>query len=91
MRLIDADALTDELAVIAYTHDCLGMLEAINSAPTIEAVEVVRCKDCIYWKQTGVPEVGLCISAQWRIYKEFGVKATDTWDYDYCSYGVRKE
>ena len=51
-RLIDAD----EFEVISYKEtvgytDCfdsgmLYVLELIDAAPTVDAVEVVRCKDC---------------------------------------------
>ena len=41
MRLIDAD-----LAPI-YLND--AACEQIKSMPTIDAVPVVRCKDCKYW------------------------------------------
>ena len=46
MRLIDADALIEE----ALTEGAYGYVDAeqIADAPTIDAVEVVRCKDCVY-------------------------------------------
>ena len=46
MGLIDADALIKE----AYTEGAYGYVDAfqIASAPTIDAVPVVRCKDCIH-------------------------------------------
>lgn len=43
MRLIDIDALPDDCAWC-----CDALIEAINDAPTVDAVEVVRCKDCKY-------------------------------------------
>lgn len=47
MRLIDADALLDKLDIrdlpIVLTH-------VIDTFPTVDAVPVVRCKDCKYWK-----------------------------------------
>ena len=43
MRLIDADALvTEYYKNPSYKNLCT----AINTAPTIDAVQVVRCKDC---------------------------------------------
>lgn len=55
MRLIDADTLND------YVMDTWGggnidntaiwygdVFKAIHNAPTIDAVPVVRCKDCVY-------------------------------------------
>ena len=64
MRLIDADALKAvKFHPLPYTHIVptdadaesykLGWNDAIDaiidSAPTIDAVEVVRCKDCKWW------------------------------------------
>lgn len=60
MRLIDADALTELIATNVYPLcDAFnsrdygmfwtgGIEKAINEMPTIDAVEVVRCKDCKY-------------------------------------------
>ena len=46
MRLIDADALIKE----ACAEGAYGYVDAkqIADAPTADAVEVVRCKDCTY-------------------------------------------
>ena len=46
MRLIDADALIDELGISDEDIIFEGMLE---DAPTIDAVPVIRCKDCRWW------------------------------------------
>ena len=47
-RLIDANALIKE----ANSDRAYGYVDAkqIADAPTIDAVEVVRCKDCKYFK-----------------------------------------
>jgi len=45
MRLIDADALAKELM-----HEALGyQYNRVMSAPTVDAVPVIRCKDCKWW------------------------------------------
>lgn len=51
MRLIDAD----KFEVYAYSNTSLdfdagvlSVLEKLDAAPTVDAVEVVRCKDCEY-------------------------------------------
>ena len=46
MRLIDADALIKE----ANADGAYGYVDAkqIADAPTVDAVPVVRCKDCIH-------------------------------------------
>ena len=56
MRLVDADALMESLKESAdraeqtvVTFNECGM--RIKDAPTVDAVEVVRCKDCKYWRR----------------------------------------
>ena len=94
-RLIDADKLQKlfnetSFALLAdpeLTKDIehvvrafLMVAEMISDAPTIDAVEVVRCKDCKnYWKSAG-----MCCFAGMPI--NDSVKA-----YDYCSRGERRE
>lgn len=46
MRLIDADALIDELGISDEDIIFEGMLV---DAPTIDAVPVVRCRNCRWW------------------------------------------
>lgn len=54
MRLIDADALLNKKFkyMVHGRDDLLITIKAsdIDNAPTIDAVEVVRCKDCKYYK-----------------------------------------
>ena len=56
-RLIDADALIKE----ACAEGAYGYVDAkqIADAPTVDAVPVVRCKDCAvpHNKYTGCPEL----------------------------------
>lgn len=55
MRLIDSDALKrgcirlsrvmdDEFIIFVKMKD---IIKIINNAPTVDAVEVVRCRDCV--------------------------------------------
>lgn len=52
MRLIDADRLLSDRMKAMYYHlpngDTAIPIIDIEHAPTIDAVEVVRCKDCIH-------------------------------------------
>ena len=77
-RLIDASALLREIDGIhqrhyanssyQFIHDFfLAMFRRIKKAPTVDAVEVVRCKDCKYektcsilWQSTEPKENGYC-------------------------------
>ena len=66
MRPIDADALKDfinrQLAMTASTAVVMNAKDffenIVDNAPTIDAVPVVRCKDCKHWgmhKSLNVP------------------------------------
>lgn len=82
MRLIDADALWDELTEDLEDGDVLYRIPPsyIDDAPTVDAVPVVRCKDCKYYKPDEF-ECG-CDFAGGLPY----VKADD-----FCSYGQRRD
>ena len=49
-RLIDANALMDDVEMDGALYACLGAVDdvrfLVDSQPTVDAVEVVRCKDC---------------------------------------------
>ena len=92
MRLIDADAL-DKVMGEAYfslfeeygSFDAYAMgyesaVCAVEAAPTIDAVPVVRCKDCRYWDDDG---------------RCNGIKNGLVVDYtdedDFCSYGEKRD
>ena len=51
MRLIDADALAEQHRIAAYKNNNsysfhIAAKAYIDNAPTVDAVPVVRCKDC---------------------------------------------
>ena len=51
VRLIDANALVWSIGVGDNGKQFFYVkAENIDNAPTVDAVEVVRCKDCGYWK-----------------------------------------
>ena len=75
-RLIDADALIKE----ANSDGAYGYVDAkqIADAPTVDAVEVVRCKDCKYrFKNNGHSRDG-CPIVDAKIWMD---------DDDFCSHG----
>ena len=83
-RLIDADVLIDE----ANSDGAYGYVDAkqIADAPTVDAVEVVRCKDCKYYK----PQKK---SAHWENSVNYcnRIVTIKVQPYDFCSYGEQKE
>ena len=88
-RLIDANALEYHKFCDMSANDTfrLGWNSAIDAvmenAPTIDAVEVVRCKDCKYKH----PDLLCCCNI--RIYDE-PISVRIELD-DFCSYGERRE
>ena len=80
MRLIDADTLMDE----ANSDRSYGYVDAkqISEAPTVDAVPVVRCRECKYrFKNNGHDKSG-CPIIDANIWMD---------DDDFCSHGERKE
>lgn len=54
----------------------------IDSVPAADVVEVVRCRDCIYWEPASPTRTsGNCN-------RSFEITA---WATDFCSYGERKD
>ena len=96
-RLIDADALDNELEALKVRFKALGRDNVVDdynfvqtvllTAPTVDAVEVVRCKDCKSWNRedesggmctVDVAPVDTEIDGVWRL------------PCDFCSYGERR-
>lgn len=50
MRLIDADALKTIRSIQSADYNSIETIQHwIDNAPIIDAVPVVRCKDCKWW------------------------------------------
>ena len=93
MRLIDADRLSENIYdnIQAPYEDSREAKEeclcAIEEAPTIDAVPVVRCKDCMHYLIVDEFEGGkryMCKVNHFSYINSDG-------DMHYCSYGERKE
>ena len=69
---------------IDYGMFTLGIQQAVDEQPTIDAVSVVRCRECKHY------EMGVCL----KIYDD-GAASRYAWqernDDDFCSYGELKE
>ena len=91
VRLIDANEAVRLLrgkCVAKYPSSFLmGILASateIEQSPTVDAVEVVRCKDCKRWDRFcdtyGACKTGQCFLHNTRMGED-----------DFCSYGERRE
>lgn len=91
-RLIDANAMRDDWLYNGeneYVYDTNAVLDSIDSQPTVDAVEVVRCRDC-KWYMPGdlFTDIMFCH----RLKKVNGKPAK--YNYcadDFCSYGERRD
>lgn len=88
MRPIDADKATE---VVGYFLEQMGIAlfgrngkdlarTLLLRVPTIDAVSVVRCKECVKRMREDCPMCNCC-----------KLDRMPTEDDDYCSYGERKE
>jgi len=94
MRLIDADKAVEQIdewlhqtrAIPLNTSYHFELLGCIEDCPTIDAVPVVRCSECI---SHGTLTNGnlFCGKRFTGVYGEYHVVEPD----DYCSYGKRRE
>ena len=95
MRLIDADALMDkhrkeerERYGGTFVVGDNRFMQRFMDAPTVDAVPVVRCKECDYCKR---------YNDVWRFPKRdervctLYVETYDTTENDYCSRGERRK
>lgn len=94
MRLIDADALIEYMDARvfdlremygAYDHYTDGFEAALGiaeNALTIDAVPVVRCKNCQYRDEAKVNKKGFLICP---------ASGMEIMDDDFCSYGERRD
>lgn len=83
MRLIDADALKEAI----QGWDVASVID-INAMPTIDAVPVIRCKDCKYYEQTDDDYEGEQGEDSWGVCRNTGAGMMRC---GYCSYGERKD
>lgn len=86
MRVIDADGLRRR--IVAFCTGCSttyltveNIVMMINQADTVDAVPVVRCRDCVYAQSAKINKKGF------RICPASHMEITDD---DFCSYGERK-
>ena len=85
-RLIDASVLIRDLTAMKSVYDAItlnGIIKALKEATTVDAVEVVRCKDCKHYEYCEDGEGYFCCSP-------YGLHS-DTAADDFCSYGERRE
>ena len=91
MRLIDADALEGRILMDApgfmdggseiTKAFILAMIKTRSITPTVDAIPVVRCKDCKHKEKDGISE-------GYHYCNINGLQVTDGW---FCADGEKKE
>lgn len=85
MRLVDANKLKEDVLDLpncpnefSDTYDKARILDLVDEQPAVDAVEVVRCKDCrFYYKdEKWCERLGLCGAFN---------------ENDFCSHGERRK
>ena len=82
MRLIDADATKRRVADTFFDTLIPCVNRALDDSPTVDAVPVVRCRECGH----GMPCVDGYVRCSHPSGKSILMKSSD-----FCSYGERKE
>lgn len=97
MRLIDADALPLYRKTDKGERDYTLTKDAVADAPTVDAVPVVRCKDCKFFSMTTLGMPFACWHGAVQVWGETGEHAAhhvcqrvDSPDH-YCRYAERKD
>ena len=84
MRLIDADDKNAACEAHFNGYDTYDLEEILECFPTIDAVQVVRCKECRHWWKKNE----LCVHKKCITGKAAVVEAKAE---HFCAYGERKE
>ena len=98
-RLIDANAMRDdwlENGENEYVYDTNAVLDSIDSQPTVDAVPVVRCRECKYWgdEDGKLQRSDGVLFARCKVHNYLLDGRHTGWcptENDFCSYGERKE
>ena len=85
-RLIDADAFLEKMKRTSRYFDVVFDVEEM---PTVDAVEVVRCRECQHWKPSGSKAGNSFSDMEYIGGCEFTKYCRR--ESDFCSYGERKE
>ena len=98
-RLIDANAMRDdwlENGENEYVYDTNAVLDSIDSQPTVDAVPVVRCRECKYWgdEDGKLQRSDGVLFARCKVHNYLLDGRHTGWcptENNFCSYGERKE
>lgn len=82
MRLIDADAIRLKQGFFEEVDNVPKFYDWLDEQPTVDAVQVVRCKDCKHFKKPLSPDM-------WGWCKKVSMDNKATVEDWFCADGVR--
>ena len=86
-RYIDVDKLRETSSVWMDGNVLVMSVQDVDNAPTVDVVEVVRCKDCKYWNEREME----CNNDYVATDNEGGASfSLNFYLDDFCSYGERR-
>ncbi len=92
MRLVDASDLWSDIQMLPHNGDMISSEEvehAIMDAPTVDAVPVVRCRECKYSRINHLMKKDILSCENIDVCgEEYLFERNPN---DFCSYGERKE
>lgn len=83
--LISRSALWSDIQMLPHNGDIVSSEEVeqtIKEAPAVDAVEVIKCRDCFYWMKAKVNRSGFLVCPK------SGMEIVAT---DYCSRAERRK
>jgi hypothetical protein len=93
-RLIDANDLIERLkfkkkiSEVGLHRGLQSAMSQCDKAPTVDAVEVVRCRDCYWWNKERAGLNGECVCNRFSVHK---IIETFTTQDHFCACGERRK
>lgn len=83
------DRWNETTAPVSWSHAYADFIDDIKEQPTADVVEVVRCKDCKWYKESKLLEPNkFCFRLKDRNGDPIGYNFSSN---EFCSFGERKE
>lgn len=84
MAYVDREKFAESICAFpALDEDAANaVISLLHRQPTADVVEVVRCKDCIFYEPHGNGKVGICRHLKLKSYLKHNI--------DFCSYGEKR-
>ena len=94
-RLVDVERLIETMKHWKPNVKTADVIAGLQRCQTVDAVEVVRCKDCQHfekkWSYHNTPSEDIGCGYCWHWEYETGMSPNQVVGDDFCSYGERRD